>query len=92
MTLFQGPLFNADVRNPQGRVFSWIDRMLSVRQQQQAASRLAAWGPSKAAVARTALRSVLQVRHEWHLFFTIGSVSFLTALIQMPHCKIDIPV
>ena len=61
--MLHGPLFNADVRNPQGRVFAWIDRMLSVRQQ-QAASRLAGWGPPKASVARTALRNVLQSNPE----------------------------
>lgn len=43
---------------PQGRVFAWIDRMLSA---QPATARLADWGPPKEAVARSALTNLLQV-------------------------------
>ncbi|KAL4434374.1 hypothetical protein ABPG75_000815 [Micractinium tetrahymenae] len=52
-----GKVFSEDVRNPQGRVFAWIDRMLSA---QPASARLADWGPPKDAVARSALTNLLQ--------------------------------
>lgn len=32
--MLRGGIFNADVRDPKGRVFSWIDRMLSSKQVQ----------------------------------------------------------
>lgn len=43
----------------QGRVFAWIDRMLSA---QPVPARLADWGPPKEAVARSALTNLLQAR------------------------------
>lgn len=42
----------------QGRVFAWIDRMLSA---QPVPARLADWGPPKDVVARSALTNLLQV-------------------------------
>ncbi|KAL4428595.1 hypothetical protein ABPG77_008907 [Micractinium sp. CCAP 211/92] len=52
-----GKVFSEDVRNPQGRVFAWIDRMLSA---QPVPARLADWGPPKDVVARSALTNLLQ--------------------------------
>lgn len=67
-----GPLFSADVANPQGRVFAWIDRMLSA---QPATARLADWGPPKEAVARSALTNLLQSNSELSSVFVDRSYS-----------------
>ena len=67
----QGPAFDADVRKPQGRVFSWIDRMLrgahthvSPASAAAAATSFRILGPSKAAVASTALLNLLSTNPE----------------------------
>ncbi|KAI3439023.1 hypothetical protein D9Q98_001435 [Chlorella vulgaris] len=56
-----GPLFSSDVANPQGRVFAWIDRMLSAPHM---AARPGDWGPPKGTVARSALTNMLQSNSE----------------------------
>ena len=64
----QGPAFDAEARRPQGRVFSWIDRMLRGPHAHDgppsAGGPLRSLGPSKAAVARTALLNMLSANHD----------------------------
>lgn len=64
-----GPLFDADARDPGGRVFVWVDRMLAAR---DASTPIpgglpladvgveTTWGPPKEHVARGALQNVLR--------------------------------
>ena len=64
----QGPAFDAEARRPQGRVFSWIDRMLRAPHAHDgppsAGGPPRSLGPSKAAVARTALLNMLSANHD----------------------------
>ena len=64
----QGPAFDAEARRPQGRVFSWIDRMLRAPHAHDgppsAGAALRGLGPSKASVARTALLNMLSTNHD----------------------------
>jgi len=62
-SMLVGPLFDADARDPGGRIFRWIDRMLASRDAPGSnlgpAYPEATWGPTKDHTARTALRNVL---------------------------------
>lgn len=53
----QGPAFDADARKPQGRIFTWIDRMFTSKI--LTSNSAATAGPSKAVVARNALMNLL---------------------------------
>ena len=63
-------MFDADVRKPQGRVFSWIDRMLRGPHTHDSpastanSSSFCSLGPSKAVVASTALLNMLSTNPE----------------------------
>ena len=64
----QGPAFDAEARRQQGRVFSWIDRMLRGPHTHDSpgstATSLRSLGPSKASVACTALLNMLSTNPE----------------------------
>ena len=66
--VLQGPAFDAEARRPQGRVFSWIDRMLRAPHAHDgppsAGGPLRSLGPSKAAVASAALLNMLSANHD----------------------------
>ncbi|KAK9867850.1 hypothetical protein WJX84_002781 [Apatococcus fuscideae] len=55
--MLQGPAFDADARKPQGRIFTWIDRMFTSKI--LTSNSAATAGPSKAVVARNALMNLL---------------------------------
>ncbi|PSC67904.1 furry homolog-like [Micractinium conductrix] len=67
-----GRVFSEDVRNPQGRVFAWVDRMLSA---QPTTARLEDWGAPKDAVARSALTNLLQGNSDLASVFVDSSYS-----------------
>ena len=66
--VLQGPAFDAEARRPQGRVFSWVDRMLRAPHAHDgppsAGTALRSLGPSKAAVARAALLNMLSTNRD----------------------------
>lgn len=71
--MLAGPLFDGDARDPGGRVFTWIDKMLTGRESVEAAIAGGgggmevgprAWGPPKDHVARIALGNMLLSNHD----------------------------
>ena len=61
----QGPGFDADVRRPTARIFTWINRLLTSKSPLAAsAGPIAALGPAKQAVARSALLNMLSTNAE----------------------------
>ncbi|KAL6769541.1 hypothetical protein ACKKBG_A31400 [Auxenochlorella protothecoides x Auxenochlorella symbiontica] len=59
-TMLRGALFNADIRNPHGRILTWIDRMLAKPQTlQPGAQGRHCWGPDTHWVGCAALRNLL---------------------------------
>ena len=73
--MLQGAIFNADIRNPQGRVFSWVDRMLLSTAGPAAPSRFGEWGPPRGVVAQMALRNLLMSNAELASIFVDRSYS-----------------
>ena len=60
----QGPTFDTEAKRHQGRAFGWIERMLTARTLANPPPGILQWGPSKDAVARTALRNLLSKNHD----------------------------
>jgi len=85
-SLLLGPLFSPDVRSPTGKVFAWIDRLLTSECSQ---SRFAIMGPSKDNVARLALGNLLRsncdLASEYvdHAYSSVVSYSYISVLADV---------
>lgn len=60
--MVQGPSFDTEAKRHQGRGFAWIERMLTASS--TSVTSHAQWGPSKDAVARSALKNLLASNHD----------------------------
>lgn len=93
-SLLLGPLFSPDVRSPTGKVFAWIDRLLTSEPSQ---SRFAIMGPSKDDVARLALGNLLRsncalgMEYVDHAYSSVVSYSYVKVLADV-YSEVPIPL
>lgn len=61
--MLAGPIFSPEVRNPQGKVFLWMERLLRGGQENPD-TRVSAFGPPKVYIAKLALANLLRTNND----------------------------